>query len=81
MGMKNIDTLVTFGIDPRGARDNGAQAQNLYKNALAEIRATPGVTAAGFSVVPLLNDQGLEADWRIISGDEPFFQVTKSIGR
>ncbi|HEX4378893.1 MAG TPA: ABC transporter permease, partial [Candidatus Acidoferrum sp.] len=55
MGMKNIDTLVTFGIDPRGARYNGAQAQNLYKNALAEIRATPGVTAAGFSVVPLLN--------------------------
>ena len=30
-------------------------------------------------MVPLLNDQGLVADWRIISGDEPFFQVTKAI--
>ncbi|HUE43245.1 MAG TPA: ABC transporter permease [Candidatus Sulfotelmatobacter sp.] len=54
MGMKNIDNLVTFGIDPRGARYNGAQAQILYRNALSQIRTTPGVTSAAFSVVPLL---------------------------
>ncbi len=31
------------------------------------------------SVVPLLNDLGLVADWRIIRGDERFFEVTKAI--
>jgi predicted permease len=55
MGMKDIDNLVTFGIDPRGARYTGPTAHALYKNALNEIRATPGVTSAAFSVVPLLN--------------------------
>ena len=58
MGMKNIDNLVTFGIDPRGVRYTGPTSQALYKNALNEIRATPGVTSAAFSVVPLL--QGYE---------------------
>jgi trehalose synthase len=46
------------------------------------VNATPyggGVSELLRSVVPLLNDQGLVADWRIISGDEPFFQVTKAI--
>ena len=46
------------------------------------LNATPyggGVSELLRSVVPLLNDQGLVADWRIISGDEPFFQVTKAI--
>jgi len=38
-----------------------------------------GVSELLRSVVPLLNDQGLKADWRIISGNEPFFQVTKTI--
>jgi hypothetical protein len=28
------------------------------------------------SVVPLLTDLGLVADWRIIRGDESFFEVT-----
>ena len=49
---------------------------------MLHINATPyggGVSELLRSVVPLLNDQGLVADWRIISGDEPFFQVTKAI--
>jgi predicted permease len=54
MGMQHIDNLVTFGIDPRGARYSVAQIQNLYKSALTDIRATPGVTSAALSVVPLL---------------------------
>jgi predicted permease len=55
MGMKDINNLVTFGIDPRGARYTGPTGQALYRNALKEIRATPGVASAAFSVVPLLN--------------------------
>jgi len=53
-GMQNMSNLVTFQIDPRGARYTVAQIQNLYQTALSEIRATPGVTSAAFSVVPLL---------------------------
>jgi trehalose synthase len=46
------------------------------------LNATPyggGVSELLRSVVPLLRDLGLQADWRIISGNEPFFQVTKAI--
>ena len=46
------------------------------------LNATPyggGVSELLRSVVPLLNDLGLVADWRIISGDERFFEVTKAI--
>jgi predicted permease len=54
-GMSDLQNLVTFSVDPRGARYTGPKAQGLYREALNEIRATPGVTAAAFSVVPLLN--------------------------
>jgi predicted permease len=53
-GMNNIQKLMTFSIDPRGSRYTAEKAQALYKNALDEIRSTPGVTSAAFSVVPLL---------------------------
>jgi predicted permease len=57
-GMNNIANLVMFNVDPRGARYTGPKAQAFYKGILNEIRATPGVTSASFSVVPLL--QGYE---------------------
>ena len=53
-GMHNIQNLVTFSVDPRGSRYTAETAQAFYKNALDQIRATPGVTSAAFSVVPLL---------------------------
>ena len=31
------------------------------------------------SVIPVLNDLGLVAEWKVISGDESFFSVTKAI--
>src|SRR5437868_15156028 len=57
-------------------------AQALRGARVLHLNATPyggGVSELLRSVVPLLIDQGLAADWRIISGDEPFFQVTKAI--
>jgi predicted permease len=54
-GMNDIQNLVTFSVDPRGARYTGPTAQAFYKNTLAEIRTTPGVKSAAFSVVPLLS--------------------------
>lgn len=38
-----------------------------------------GVSELLRSVVPLLNDLGLIADWKIIRGDDAFFQVTKTM--
>ncbi len=46
------------------------------------LNATPyggGVSELLRSGIPLLNDLGLVAHWKIISGDERFFQVTKKI--
>jgi len=49
---------------------------------VAHINATPyggGVSELLRSSVPLYNDLGLIADWKIISGDSRFFEVTKKI--
>jgi trehalose synthase len=46
------------------------------------VNATPyggGVSELLRSSVPLYNSLGLIADWKIISGDDAFFQVTKKI--
>jgi predicted permease len=69
MGMSNIQNLVTFGIDPRGARYTGAQVQNLYRTALSEIRSTSGVTSAGLSVVPLLQGYNWSGGINVVGHD------------
>ncbi|MGE0823494.1 MAG: glycosyltransferase [Candidatus Binatia bacterium] len=64
-----LDELARCARDLRGAR-------------ILHINATPyggGVSELLRSVVPLLNDLGLIADWKIISGDDAFFQVTKTM--
>src|SRR5215471_6102744 len=46
------------------------------------LNATPyggGVAEILRSEVPLLRDLGLRADWKLITGDEAFFSITKSI--
>ncbi|TCJ20042.1 glycosyltransferase [Rubrobacter taiwanensis] len=46
------------------------------------LNATPyggGVAEILRSEVPLLRDLGLDADWKIITGDEKFFSVTKKL--
>ena len=59
-----------------------AEAECLRGARVLHVNATPyggGVSELLRSVVPLLNDLGLVADWRIIRGDERFFQVTKTM--
>ncbi|MBI2953414.1 MAG: glycosyltransferase [Chloroflexi bacterium] len=49
---------------------------------VAQINATPyggGVSELLRSLVPLERDLGLAADWRVITGDERFFSVTKGL--
>ena len=64
-----LDELVRHAAALRGAR-------------ILHVNATPyggGVSELLRSGVPILNDLGLIAHWKIISGDERFFQVTKKI--
>jgi trehalose synthase len=49
---------------------------------VVHINATPyggGVAEILRSKIPLLRDLGLDADWKLISGNEIFFKVTKAI--
>lgn len=59
------------------------QAARLLRGArVLHVNATPyggGVSELLRSVVPLLRDLGLVADWRIITGDTAFFEVTKRL--
>jgi trehalose synthase len=57
-------------------------ARDLRGVRVLHVNATPyggGVSELLRSTVPLYNDLGLIADWKIISGDQPFFEVTKKI--
>lgn len=64
-----LDDLVRHASELRGAR-------------VLHVNATPyggGVSELLRSAVPILNDLGIVAHWKIISGDDRFFQVTKKI--
>jgi trehalose synthase len=64
-----LDDLWTVAKDLKGAR-------------VIHVNATPyggGVSEVLRSTVPVLNALGLVADWKTISGDDRFFQVTKKI--
>src|SRR5262249_15392369 len=64
-----LDALLSFAKDFKGAR-------------VVHINATPyggGVSEILRSSAPILNDLGLVAHWRTISGDQRFFQVTKKM--
>lgn len=68
-GRQAVEELRVLAEPLRGAR-------------VLHLNATPyggGVAEILRSEIPLLRDLGLEADWKIITGDERFFAVTKSI--
>ena len=71
------------GVAPDHVLDDLVQeAERLRGARVLHVNATPyggGVSELLRSVVPLLNDLGLVADWRIIRGDERFFSVTKAM--
>ena len=71
------------GIAPDYVLDELVQvAEHLRGARVLHVNATPyggGVSELLRSVVPLLNDLGLVADWRIIRGNQGFFEVTKAM--
>jgi trehalose synthase len=57
-------------------------AEPLRGSRVLHVNSTPyggGVSELLRSIVPLMRDLGITAHWRIISGDEAFFDVTKAI--
>lgn len=71
------------GVAPDGILDELELAAKALRGArVLHVNATPyggGVSELLRSGVPILNDLGLVAHWKIIRGDDRFFQVTKKI--
>jgi predicted permease len=62
-GLKDIGNLVTFQLDPAKSDYKVPQVHQFYREVLAQIQATPGVTAAAYTWVPLL--QGWAPTWHM----------------
>ena len=57
-------------------------AEPLAGKRVAHVSATAfggGVAEINYTLVPLMQSAGLEVEWRIIRGQEEFFNVTKTI--
>jgi trehalose synthase len=71
------------GVVPQAILDElRSTAASLRGTRVLHVNATPyggGVSELLRSTVPLLNDLGILADWKIISGNSNFFEVTKKI--
>jgi trehalose synthase len=57
-------------------------AEPLAGKRILHLSATPfggGVAEILYTLVPLMRDAGLDAEWRVIHGEDEFFDVTKTI--
>ena len=81
VGERSIDAY--RGVAPDSILDELVRrAESLRDARVLHVNATAyggGVSELLRSTVPLLNDLGLIADWKVITGDDAFFQVTKKI--
>src|SRR5439155_11666924 len=81
VGHKSLGDYGT--IASRGLMDEiRALAEPLAGKRVVHLSATAfggGVAEINYTLVPLLQDAGLEVEWRIIRGAEEFYNVTKMI--
>jgi len=81
VGERSLDAY--RGVAPDALLDQlQREARDFRGVRVLHVNATPyggGVSELLRSVVPLMNDLGLIAHWKIIRGDDAFFQVTKTI--
>jgi trehalose synthase len=70
-------------IASRGLMDQiRALAEPLAGKRVLHLSATAfggGVAEINYTLIPLMRDAGLETEWRIIAGQDEFFDVTKTI--
>jgi predicted permease len=62
-GLREVEKLATFHVDPAKGGYSSPQLRRLYGDILAELRVTPGVTAATLTWVPLF--QGWAPSWNM----------------
>jgi trehalose synthase len=81
VGSKSLADYVT--IANRGLMDQlRALAEPLAGKRVLHLSATAfggGVAEILYTLVPLMRDAGLETEWRVIYGQDEFFDVTKAI--
>jgi trehalose synthase len=76
--LRDYASLATRGL----MDDIGRLAEPLKGKRVLHLSATAfggGVAEINYTLVPLMQDAGLEVEWRIIRGAEDFFNVTKTI--
>ena len=81
VGHKSLGDYGT--IASRGLMDEiRALAEPLAGKRVVHLSATAfggGVAEINYTLIPLMQSAGLEVEWRIIRGQEEFFNVTKTI--
>ena len=81
VGQKSLVDYAT--IVSRGLMDEIRRlAEPLAGKRVAHLSATAfggGVAEINYALVPLMKDAGLDVEWRIITGGDEFFAVTKTI--
>jgi trehalose synthase len=81
VGHKSLADYAT--IATRGLMDEIRRlAEPLRGKRVVHVSATAfggGVAEINYSLIPLMQDAGLEVEWRIIRGADEFFDVTKTI--
>jgi len=76
-----LDEYVPF-IGEEEAKKLEELAKDLKGVKILELNSTAsggGVAEMLYSSVPFLNDLGIEDEWKVIKGNEPYFEVTKNI--
>ncbi|MBD0329699.1 MAG: glycosyltransferase [Thermoleophilia bacterium] len=81
VGHKSLADYAT--IATRGLMDEIRRlAEPLAGKRVVHLSATAfggGVAEINYTLIPLMNDAGLDVEWRVIHGREEFFDVTKTI--
>jgi trehalose synthase len=81
VGQKSLGDYAT--IASRGLMDEIRRlAEPLEGKRVLHLSATAfggGVAEINYTLIPLMRDAGLDAEWRIIRGQDEFFDVTKTI--
>ena len=81
VGHKSLADYAT--IATRGLMDEIRRlAEPLESKRVVHLSATAfggGVAEINYTLIPLMQDAGLDVEWRIIHGQEEFFNVTKTI--
>jgi trehalose synthase len=77
--MRNLDDYIEI-VGEEVISSIYRKARTLYRISVLQINSTyygGGVAEILNSFVPLMNDAGVEADWRILRGTPDFFDITK----